>query len=1162
MTMDDAQAIHPGPSPDGHGEDETSNQILTMSTMHDTLNQVFSENAQSMLQQVAQDATSQIDENLSTQVPTSSQAGPDPNMAHQHSAPSGEDIDGQLSQDDRHLDASSVQANGAEPLLPDYHHLHKADSTNALDLAQVNEALLVDTDDPTLEAATSVIDSEAPRIQAFAKLEFDDGEFYMNTYSVELGRDIRAARQAYELDLQASANLRKQSSSSANLSHSSSKVREENGEHLAGGVISESGGVMALDPSDRDEDVKQRRHKKTKSTTSSSQQLSRKSSMNLPGTRTDYQSLAMASLRDPTVDEELAVPAHRNMPSPEACPIVPIHPPTATDGATTSHKSISRKHVRIAFNFEKHLFEVIVLGRNGAFVDEEWYPKGDVQSLRSGSLIQIGGVGIRFLLPDVAPGETGAENHRNSDPVSFDMDYASGGSGDIEGSSDAERDDDDEDDVNNGDAGDDSNDIESEEEEEQESDESKEEPRGRQRPRLMKPTPANRPVRNRKSVQGKKPTKTREPPKAKAKAKQKTKLVANSKEAPKPELVTPPPKRKGPGRPPKNGIISKREEALLAREAKEAAKAATQGKSKDMPASGRGKGKSLPMPIEAKPEKEKNNLQPNGKRKYKKRKTKAELEAGEQQGVRESTEHTDAVPPEQNAAPPPKPPKPMKPPKPPRSPSPVFDEATLTPEQLAKPQASYVVLIHEALSNSPTGQMSLPQIYRAIERKYPFYKLRVTTTGWQSSVRHNLSQHAAFRKIERDGKGWMWGLVPEISIEKEKKRRMTPPPMAAQGYYPGPQMIQPPYNSYPGMPGPIQYPYGPYTGSPVGPTLYHPPGHYPPPMSSSAPALPAALANAQVDNSSTYQSPYATASSQPKPESSQPQQHPPAPNGQQIPADTPIPAENGASLQQSSSQPQLLPPSLNRPPSQISHSPHLADHTPEFQNVIHKFKSYLLKSMADKPNAEAIIDSAINGVLNTPDQNQNNETSPASPSDDVDGDANGNGQRGNDLGEQAIQNILRAMLDNLRKKALAGSAGGGAASGPSHGASSTPTFTEILNGVGEGASVGTPAPAPAPAQPQPRTQSQTQDMTEQQQQQQRSEPETPRPDIQQAHAVVTDGMPEVERASEREEKPDKPDESTTLVRAMQTGKRPLEEDGGEDGGAMDARQMRAKRVAI
>ncbi|KAI5295281.1 hypothetical protein KEM55_006254, partial [Ascosphaera atra] len=37
-----------------------------------------------------------------------------------------------------------------------------------------------------------------PRIQAFAKLEFDDGHFYVNTYSLILGRDVRAARAALQ----------------------------------------------------------------------------------------------------------------------------------------------------------------------------------------------------------------------------------------------------------------------------------------------------------------------------------------------------------------------------------------------------------------------------------------------------------------------------------------------------------------------------------------------------------------------------------------------------------------------------------------------------------------------------------------------------------------------------------------------------------------------------------------------------------------------------------------------------------------------------------------------------------------------------------------------------------------------------------------------------
>ncbi|KAL8693582.1 MAG: hypothetical protein Q9218_001624 [Villophora microphyllina] len=1159
--MEGAPSNQPGGSPDGNG---VLDRAVDVASVDDTLNHEIVNDAQSMLVQVAQDASSQMDEDstmpaVGQDEGSAAQAKQQPTITNGQSALLETAIDGQILQNGGHMGGSDSQTYNLDTLLPTYDHLQQPGLTNgSLDLAQVNEALVDSVDDPTLEAATSLVESEAPRIQAFAKLEFDDGEFYMNTYSVELGRDVYAARQAYERDLeliqQASAKLGKRSSSSDNLSRSSSKLKQENGERLAESVISESGGVMRVDPLDSQE-PKQLKFNDSKSTTSSSQQLSRKSSMNLAGMRTDYQSLAMASLRDPTADQQL-VASLNDLPSPDSCPLVPIHPPTSTDGALTSHKSISRKHVRITFNFQKHLFEVVVLGRNGAFVDEDWYAKGDVQPLRSGSLIQIGGVGIRFLLPDVALGETGAEDHLTSDPASLEINQTNGAYGDLEASSDIERDEDDEaDDNDDDDSGDGSNGNESaaSDQEEEESNDSEEEMRGRQRPRATKPTPANRPVRNRKQVRVKEPMKKKEPPKAKSTSKQPLQLTSKTKEAPKPDPVIPLPRRKGPGRPPKNGIISKREQALQARQAREAAKAAAQGNSHDMLPSGRGKGKSIPRPAEVKPEKEKNNLQPNGKRKYKKRKTKAELEAGEQTGeqqaVRESTEHTDAVPPEQNAAPPPKPLKPIKPPKPPRSPSPVFDESTLTPEQLAKPNNSYVVLIYEALSNSTAGQMSLPQIYRAIERRYPYYKIKVQTTGWQSSVRHNLSQHPAFRKIERDGKGWMWGLDPAVSIEKEKKRRTTPPPGPPQTYYSGPQYSQASYPPYPNLPGSIPYPFGPYPGLPVGQRPYAPPAHYAPPVPSTAPALPAALANAQVDNSPTYQSPYATGP--PKSEPSQQQQNAPATNGQQHSSELSTTAEDKptpqnppqASSHQTTKPPTpsttpsclsqqqfLLPP--HRPPSNSNHNHRLANHTPEVQNVIHKFKTFLLNSMADRPNAEAIIDNAIRGVLN--DKNNHMDQSPAG-SEVVDG--NGQHKRGDDYGEKAIQNTLRGMLDNLRKKGEAGAAGNGSGGGGGAGT----TFTELLKGVGEGARMAMPAATPARGAVQQKQQVTVEGNGVQE--------------------GVEDGDDGSHKAKEAE-RIDVIEEKTgdiTMPRPMKSGKRPLEEDEGE--GAMDGRQMGAKRVA-
>lgn len=111
-----------------------------------------------------------------------------------------------------------------------------------------------------------------------------------------------------------------------------------------------------------------------------------------------------------------------------------------------------------------------------------------------------------------------------------------------------------------------------------------------------------------------------------------------------------------------------------------------------------------------------------------------------------------------------------KPPVRKRTPSPEIRECDYPPEALLKPAASYVVLIHEAITNSEENALTLPQIYKAIERKYPYFKVRVTTTGWQSSVRHNLGAHKAFCKVTRSGKGWMWGINEGVSIEKEKNK--------------------------------------------------------------------------------------------------------------------------------------------------------------------------------------------------------------------------------------------------------------------------------------------------------------------------------------------------------------------------------------------------------
>ena len=52
---------------------------------------------------------------------------------------------------------------------------------------------------------------------------------------------------------------------------------------------------------------------------------------------------------------------------------------------------------------------------------------------------------------------------------------------------------------------------------------------------------------------------------------------------------------------------------------------------------------------------------------------------------------------------------------------------------------------------------------------FPYYKY--CPDGWQSSVRHNLSLNKSFRKVSKEGKGWLWGLDEDYIAEREKQKK-------------------------------------------------------------------------------------------------------------------------------------------------------------------------------------------------------------------------------------------------------------------------------------------------------------------------------------------------------------------------------------------------------
>ncbi|KAK6502817.1 Pre-rRNA-processing protein fhl1 [Arthrobotrys musiformis] len=232
-------------------------------------------------------------------------------------------------------------------------------------------------------------------------------------------------------------------------------------------------------------------------------------------------------------------------------------------------------------------------------------------------------------------------------------------------------------------------------------------------------------------------------------------------------LMPPPPTvKRGRGRPPKNGI-SVREQKLLKRQAQEEF-LANGGNVAGLDMTKYG---SLPVDQLFAKEGEKMQMQM-----VKEAKRKQKMEEKEAK-IREKQAQKDL--------------KPVKVPKErkrKRTKSPPAREEDYTPEQLAKPQMPYTVMIYDAIMNSEKKALTLPEIYRSLENSYPYFKVRAETTGWQSSVRHNLrgsgegGGSSLFKRGPRSGKGYIWELVEGANIEKERKKRkpVTGSPHPAQ----------------------------------------------------------------------------------------------------------------------------------------------------------------------------------------------------------------------------------------------------------------------------------------------------------------------------------------------------------------------------------------------
>ncbi|SPN99551.1 uncharacterized protein DNG_02403 [Cephalotrichum gorgonifer] len=388
-------------------------------------------------------------------------------------------------------------------------------------------------------------------------------------------------------------------------------------------------------------------------------------------------------------------------PSPHHTPFIGIHSPGPDIASKT--KAISREHLKIQFNPKKNVFEAIPLHKNGFFCDDVHYRQESVV-LRSGSRLQIKDVDFTFIVNGVGRGRTGAEDLEDGPKLA--RRYAEGGK---EMSVEFELG------QNKGDMVSDSDELSDLEES---------------------------------------PAELSEDAEGELKSESEAE-DADGDAVMREQMPEQPAKRRGPGRPPKDGIMSKRERRELAKLEQELERqrqlethvpaaepvpySSPTGELGDVPMKrkvGRPRKHPLPEGEDGKPE----------KRKYKPRKPKEE-EGSEAERRRERKERRLARP---------------------KSPPLKLRREDFTEEQLSKPNKNYGILIDEVLREAGADGLILKQIYNRISAKYPFYHFCTETKGWESSVRHNLIGNSAFSK---DPKSGAWTRVLGIELDAGKKRK-------------------------------------------------------------------------------------------------------------------------------------------------------------------------------------------------------------------------------------------------------------------------------------------------------------------------------------------------------------------------------------------------------
>ncbi|KYG45979.1 hypothetical protein M433DRAFT_134249 [Acidomyces richmondensis BFW] len=732
-----------------------------------------------------------------------------------------------------------------------------------------------------VDGDTTDNDVQHTSMQAYAKLVFADGDYYVRHRSVTIGRDMgfwrdykrrlkeqRRAEQGEEAEQEkrravAEKALRDYEAEPSGPSqpdegdrpHASSKSSQSLEGRPAPALpsnFSEAGGVMRYDAlSDNEFERQVRRQKRILNSKSSS-----------------TGSIAPQSLHTNIMDGQGYI--NPSLPPEADHAFIPVHPLMGQSELITK---ISKEHLRFSYNSVEERWELTILGRS-AMVNDQIHYKGEMIPLANQMQIEFASISILFKLPDqddrASPGpsrgtfssvyEEKLDEPPRTSPAAVDLDS------DVETTP-----------------------IQTERKKKLPKLKLKTSKKTKEPNETIKTSPTQADHGVEASPQA--PKKLDKGKKMPEGTKDSASGVKQEQTSPSAPAQTPavdlagafqgysaeelPEKRKGPGRPPKNGLVSKRDLGFVNKKKKEFQKLGlevpslnelvaivrAENKAKEAMAKAAARGEALP---------EANVLQT------------IEADAtsmpaissgmptagGAQQGGVMSAEPVKRLSP--------------KPARRARSPSPQKPQSEYTEEDLKKPSATYVIILDEILRQHPDGEADLQDIYDRICKKYPYFKYVASTQGWQSSVRHNLLQNPRFKDCGRSGKGKFWAIDYSVPLEKEKKRRITPPLRP-----PIPQMPNGQYAVYgqpghPGQPGYVAPPYGQQNQPP--PNQGSRPGHYYSPYAPS-----------QHGPSGTYAGPHGQAPPPVQPQGMPLQ--PPHPgtgpsnaNGMTPPAPTPKPA--------------------------------------------------------------------------------------------------------------------------------------------------------------------------------------------------------------------------------------------------------------------------------